>query len=118
MRKLTAAAIAFTFFMVSHAVRADPLPTVPGEFQTTTTCKSTGGGTWVLPPGWWLVPPDTWSDLDTKLRRLQTAETRLTAENTSLRKSARERSSRWYLLTGALSLGLAAGQGWYWWRTR
>jgi len=42
----------------------------------------------VLPPGGLYVPEQDWSKLDLELRRLQEAETRLGAENKSLRRVA------------------------------
>jgi len=51
----------------------------------------------------------TWSRLDTEMRRLQDAETRLTAENESLRESANEIGFGWYALGAALVVGFAGG---------
>lgn len=61
-----------------------------------------------LPAGRFLAEPG-WSALDLEMRRLQDAETRLTAENTSLRKNADAWRPGWKTLTGAVLVGVALG---------
>ncbi len=61
-----------------------------------------------LPPGRFLGEP-TWSGIDTEFKRLQDAETRLTAENTSLRQSASGWQPGWKLLVGTLVVGFVGG---------
>lgn len=63
-----------------------------------------------LPPGHF-VDRTTWSALDLELRRAQDAETRLGAENRSLRASAASWQPGWKVLAGAVVSGLALG--WY-----
>lgn len=63
-----------------------------------------------LPPGHF-VDQATWLRLDVELRRAQDAETRLAAENTSLRASAAGWQPGLYTLAGAVLVGLAGG--WY-----
>ncbi len=117
MRTLTAVTVAFTIFLFSHAVRADPLPDKPSVFETTATCTTAGGAALTLPPGWWLVPPSDWKDLDAELSRLQVVETRLTAENLSLKTSALERRSRWWFVSAGLAAGWLGRRGWDWARS-
>lgn len=66
------------------------------------------GGSARLPPGYFLDEA-TWERLDAEVRRLQGVETRIVAENASLRASAREFSFKWYWVAGAFALGAAAG---------
>jgi hypothetical protein len=61
-----------------------------------------------LRPGRYL-DEERWSLLDAEVRRLQTAETRLTAENQSMRKSLAGWTPGWKTLALALASGLAGG---------
>ncbi len=61
-----------------------------------------------LRPGYYYDEPE-WSLLDTEIRRLQTAETRLTAENKSLRDTASGWTPGWRTLLGAVVTGVALG---------
>lgn len=64
-----------------------------------------------LAPGRYLPEP-TWGKLDTEVKRLQDAETRLGAENGSLRKSLAESGPGWGtvgLALGTLLAGILAG---------
>lgn len=65
------------------------------------------GSVVTLDPGYY-VPEPAWDDLDLEMRRLQDAETRLKAENESLRKDTKSPTP---LIFGALSLvtGLVLG---------
>lgn len=65
------------------------------------------GSTYDLPPGY-TVPEDRFSALDRELRRLQEVETRVTAENKSLRKSAKS-VVRWPAIGVAVVAGLLVG---------
>jgi hypothetical protein len=67
-----------------------------------------GGNDLRLPPGYYLDEPN-WNKLDLEVRRLQDQETRLTAENHSLRTSLGGWQPGWKTLSGALLLGIAAG---------
>lgn len=61
-----------------------------------------------LPPGRFLPAP-LWSKLDAEMHRLQTAETRLTAENKSLHTAVNGWSPGWRTLGTTLASGFAAG---------
>lgn len=63
-----------------------------------------------VPPGVY-VPEGRWEALDVEMRRLQDQETRLSAENKSLRESAGSWQPGWYTLTATLLTGLVGG--WY-----
>ena len=65
------------------------------------------GNVFDLPPGY-TIPEEKYNSLDAELKRLQDTETRLTAENTSLRKSARS-SVGWVGVVSAIGLGLTVG---------
>lgn len=92
-------------------VRAEPLPTptTPTELATPSEVTTAGGSKLQLPAGFVIVPPDWWAETDREMRRLQEQETRLKAENDSMRKSLRETGLRWYWIGGALATGFAAG---------
>lgn len=59
-----------------------------------------------LPPGRF-IQEDLWVELDNEFKRLQDKETRLTAENKSLRESATD--VPWLALTIAASVGILTG---------
>lgn len=92
---------------LSTAAAADPVQTDrPIHLLVNGTLSAEGGGSLSVPPGYFLTEP-LWADLDTEVKRLQTAETRLGAENLSLRKSAEK--VRWWPYLTAAAVGLAAG---------
>lgn len=69
-------------------------------------------GTRVRLPAGYFLPESYWDTLDLEVRRLQDTETRLTAENASLRSS--ESTWGWGtvgLVAGALAAGIVGG----WW---
>lgn len=61
-----------------------------------------------VPPGRFVDEP-RWSLLDAELRRLQTVETRITAENAELRKTAKSWRPGWKILASTLIAGVALG---------
>lgn len=69
-----------------------------------------GGGSYDLPAGYYLPEP-AWHALDTEVRRLQTTETRLEAENRVLRRAVAGWTPGWKVLATAVVVGLAGG--WY-----
>ncbi len=65
----------------------------PLHFADSPTITSAAGTVLALPPGYYLTDPQ-FAALDAELRRAQDAETRLRAENDSLRESAARSSDR------------------------
>jgi hypothetical protein len=72
------------------------------------TCRTPAGVDLDLPPGYYLSEPK-WDALDLEVRRLQDTETRLSAENLSLRASANAWRPGWRSIATALAVGLGAG---------
>jgi hypothetical protein len=82
---------------------------VPDRNLSPMHCLTDGGTVLELEPGVH-VPEVSWEKLDAEIRRLQEAETRLTAERDSYRKSASGRT--WTLrgiVAGAFAAGIVAG---------
>lgn len=109
------AALAAALVTLSHDAAAEPSPGEAGptpaesfRFLTPARCVTEGGSTVELAPGRYLPEP-AWITLDTEVRRLQAVETRLVAENRSLRESARPRYGTTALVVGALVAGIAIG---------
>jgi hypothetical protein len=110
-RRSVSIAAALAVFLPAPGAAADPYEPRPGEvlhLRTPTTARTDGGTDLRLPPGYFLDEPahDT---LDVEMKRLQEAETRLRAENDSLRRSAKGISFGWYALGSAVAGGLALG---------
>lgn len=78
----------------------------PIHIGTSSTVETDGGSTLRLPPGYFLTEP-LYSKLDTELIRLQDAETRLTAENETLRKKTESWSPGWRTLAASFVAGIA-----------
>lgn len=87
----------------SSRVAADP---VNLHLRSPSHLVTTGGSSLDLPVGYFL-DESTHDKLDVELRRLQTAETRLTAENKSLRSSADH--APLYAVMIAVAAGIALG---------
>ncbi len=83
-------------------------PAGPLHLETPSSVQTDGGTSLRLPPGYF-VEERVWSDLDLEMRRLQDAETRLTAENTSLRGAAAGWQPGWVTLTVTLAAGIVLG---------
>jgi len=82
----------------------------PVHLSTPSLVATDGGSDLHLPPGYYLAEP-LYKQWDAETKRLQTAETRLTAENKSLRASASSWQPGWYTL--AVTLASGAALGWY-----
>jgi hypothetical protein len=65
------------------------------------------GRDYVIPQDSHILAPEGWNMLDIEFRRLQDQETRLYAENESLRKSANE--FPWVPIVVGVGIGLVAG---------
>lgn len=91
---------------------AEPEP-MPNEHVRVTTGDAElhllGGRVLVVPQLSHVLAPIAWDKLDAEVRRLQEAEVRLTAENNSLRKTAKEWQPGWKVLLGTLVAGAALG---------
>jgi len=84
--------------------------TEPLHLQSESHIVTKGGSELELPPGYFISEPD-FDKLDTEFRRLQDQETRLEAENKSLKDSTSGWQPGWLTLAGAVVTGLALG--WY-----
>lgn len=79
----------------------------PCRVKSSSTLKTEKGSEVSLPPGWFMSDA-VFSKVDAETRRLQDAETRLAAENASLRKSAAEAPFGWGTIAIVVS-AFAAG---------
>lgn len=67
-----------------------------------------GGADFRLPAGYYLDEPN-WGRLDAEVRRLQERETRLDAENKSLKTSMSAWQPGWIVLSSTLVVGIVTG---------
>lgn len=88
----------------------DPIPAPTGvlSMRNPTVLEVPSGKRLTLPAGRFYPDPD-FAKLDTELRRLQDAETRLTAENVSLRATASTWQPGWKTIATVLVTGFAGG---------
>lgn len=87
---------------VTSSALADP----PLHLLTPSTLTTEGGSTLRLPPSYVLSEP-AWSSLDVEMKRLQDVETRLKAENGSLRAAVSGWQPGFYTLAIAIVSGMA-----------
>jgi hypothetical protein len=85
-------------------------PPVNVHLRTPSTVHTDGGVDLRLPPGYFLDETSR-RDLDAEVKRLQTQEIRLAAENASLVKATQGWQPGWYTLAISFAGGLALG--WY-----
>lgn len=83
----------------------------PVRFKNGAVCTTAAGNRVDLTPKSVAFTDTEYSALDVEMKRLQDAETRLKAENTSLRKSDVTGRGTLYAIGGALVTGLGVG---YW----
>lgn len=76
------------------------------HIKTPSTLKTEKGSELKLPPGYFL-DEETWMERDAEMRRLQEQESRLKAENLSLRSSADD--FPWGKIALGIAVGLAGG---------
>ena len=130
-RRAVAAVFAFGALLAATPAAADPAPDsavpdpgTPVPDSNTDVPPSTtylhllngghvttpGGADLTLPPGYY-IDDASWGRIDGELHRLQDAETRLTAENGSLRSSleAGAWTPPWWTIASAVVLGAALG---------
>lgn len=104
-----------TLCLVLCAARAaaDPAPTVPIPENVTITSPGAildvAMKRFDVPRGTHILSPRKWVKLDTEVRRLQDAETRLTAENTYMRKRVEGWQPGWKTLTITALSAIATG---------
>ena len=111
------AALALVAVMSSDTL-AEPQP-IPGGHMSLVTAPGVlavvnaqpGGAPkeFTIPIGSHIFDPIQWNVVDAELKRLQTVEVRLTAENKSLRTTAASWQPGWRLLLGVAVAGLAGG---------
>ncbi len=112
--KRTAIAIAVAIVLTGKYARADEPPPEPPEMAaplhvlSPSTITTITGASKSLPPGWFYSEAQR-AALDAEIKRAQDAETRLGAENASLRASASEFTPSWRLMLGAVGLALLGG---------
>ncbi len=104
--KRLAATVAVLMLLAAREATADPLPIF--HVRSNSTLKTEKGAELHLPPGYFLDEP-TWDARDAEMRRLQELETRLKAENKSLR--ADTGTSSWKIVVVAAVVGMAVGGG-------
>lgn len=91
--------------IMSRAAHGEPTNL---HMRSGSMCKTDGGTELTLPPGYFVDEP-THDVVDAEVKRLQDAETRLTAENASFRKSAASWQPGWVTLASVLAGGIALG---------
>ncbi len=99
-----ARSLAFVVSLLASRAAAEP----PLHFTTPSKVITQKGTNLDLPPGYYLSEPQ-WDKLDLEVKRLQTQETRLKAENKSLKSSS---SNTWLVLglvVGAFAGGIGLG---------
>lgn len=104
MHRLVAALVVVGLFLVSPAA-ADPA-TTPLHLLTSSTVVTDGGSTLKLPPSY-VLTEKSWSALDLEMKRLQDLDTKLTAENGSLRAAVSGWQPGFYTLAVAVVSGMA-----------
>lgn len=118
--KRLALVVALFVFLVGGRAFADEVKPLPeGHVRLTTgngELIAPNGDRYFLPVGTHILDGTSWENLDGEHRRLQEQETRLKAENRSLRNSANEWSPGWrtvvFITAGALAIGFTAERIW------
>lgn len=111
MRRLIASTLCAALVAAAPAAAADPAP-APGFSHLNSprlACRTEDATSCVmLAPGYFLDEA-AWAVREAELRRLQDAETRLKAENQSLRGTLAGWQPGWFVITTALVVGIAVG---------
>lgn len=81
------------------------------RIEPASTLKTDGGSELRLPADITIFPRPARSELDAELRRLQNEETKLKAENASLRASAEELPFGWGTIIAVAAAAVAGGVG-------
>lgn len=111
-RALSFALVAFILTVPSNA-RGDDLPSehvvVESPGVRVVVPKDDGPRIFGLPIGSHIVAPPAWDRLDVELKRLQEKETRIEAENKSLRETAKSWQPGWKVVLSTLIVGVIGG---------
>ncbi len=99
-----AAALAVHLLAVDAA--AEPAPSDRLRMRAPSSLTLPSGRVLELPPGRYIAEP-TFEKDEIELKRLQELEVRLTAENTSLRKSAEAWRPGWVIVVSAVLTGIS-----------
>lgn len=102
------AAIIAAILVIATVANADPAPPVNLHMRSPSRVVTDGGTELRLPAGYF-VDEATHDKLDNELRRLQAAETKLNAENSTLRADMAGWQPGPYTLAITFVVGLAAG---------
>jgi hypothetical protein len=106
MKRASCAVVAAVVLLFAARAAAEPPP--PTHLTTPVVCRDDADppNELQLAPDTIILTPEAWDNLDLKVKDLQESRTRLTAENESLRESARP---SWWWAVSALAAGAAAG---------
>lgn len=101
-------AAALAVYLLAVRAAAEPAPGVRLRMRDDSTLTLKSGRVLELPPGRFIEETE-FERLEIEFKRLQDAETRLTAERDSLEKSTDSWRPGWVTLTLTLATGLAIG---------
>ncbi len=110
------AVVVVTLAALASRAAADPQPAPPPDLshyvhlESRFHYKTDGGSEGDLPPGFFLDEP-TWAKVDTDVKAMQDLQTRLLAENASMKKTLAGWQPGWWTLGAALVSGVLLG--WY-----
>ncbi len=110
MRK--AAVTVFVLLTLAAKAAADPQELPSGHVRLNLGPGSLitySGENYILPLGTHILTYEVWDSLDVEMRRLQEQETRLTAENKSLKHTAASWHPGWKTIAAGVLVGLSAG---------
>jgi hypothetical protein len=101
-------AVALAVHLLAARATAEPAPTERLRMRDPSTLTLISGRVLELPPGRFIEEFE-FMRMEIEFKRLQDAETRLTAERDSYRKSTESWSPGWKTLIGALTVGITIG---------
>jgi hypothetical protein len=101
-------AAALAVYLLATRAAADPAPSERLRMRDPSTLTLISGRVLELPPGRFIEEFE-FMKWEIEIKRLQDAETRLTAERDSYKRSTESWSPGWKTLLGALTVGIAIG---------
>lgn len=101
-------AAALAVYLLATRAAADPAPSVRLRMRDDSTLTLKSGRVLELPPGRFIEEVE-FMRMEIEFKRLQDAETRLTAERDSLQKTTEGWRPGWVTLSLTLATGLAVG---------